>query len=285
VARWVIKQLSGLARREAEIYQALKRTGAEQTAPTLIAVLGIEAGALELYVEQVVSRGPWPWKDVATAASVLECVATLHESATEGLAARVSDWDYELELQERAAELLEVLQRHRRQLQDAGVALRMSLIRRILQNVPRLRAQLAREGPLPSTVIHGDLHPGNAIIRRQRDGDVAILIDWARARVGSPLEDVSSWLQSLGFWEPEARRRHDTLLAAYLQARGISPVLTRPLRDAYWLSACSNCLAGSLLYHVGNATSRGISSESRYAALGAVRDQLRVLRRADACCS
>jgi aminoglycoside phosphotransferase (APT) family kinase protein len=161
----------------------------------------------------------------------------------------------------------------------------MSVVRRIAQNVPRLRDQLSRLGPLAPTVIHGDLHPGNAIIRRHRDGNVAILIDWERARVGSPLEDVSSWLQSLGFWEPEARRRHDTLLVAYLKARGIRPVLTRALRNAYWLSACSNCLAGSLLYHVHNATSPDISSEPRAAALRAVRDQLRVLRRADACCS
>jgi hypothetical protein len=285
VARWVIKQLSGRARREAGIYEALRLTSAGKTAPSLIAVEETEAGALELYIEQVVPQEPWPWKDVPSAASVLECVASLHDGATSGLTARVSDWDYELELQHRSSELLEALERHRTRLQGAGVDLRMSVVRRIVQNVPRLRGQLSRQGALAPTVIHGDLHPGNAIISGRRDGSVAMLIDWERARVGSPLEDVSSWLQSLGFWEPEARRRHDSLLAAYLQARGISPVLTRALRDEYWVSACSNCLAGSLLYHVGNATSPDVSSESRSAALRAVRDQLRVLRRADACCS
>jgi hypothetical protein len=285
LARWVIKQLSGRARREAGIYEALRLTRAGKTAPPLISVEQTEAGALELYIVRVVQHKPWPWKDVQSAASVLECAAHLHDGASSGLRARVSDWDYELELQQRSSELLDVLERSRTRLQGAGIDLRMSVVRRIVQNVPRLRGQISRHGPLAPTVIHGDLHPGNAVITRQRNGNAAMLIDWERARVGSPLEDVSSWLQSLGFWEPEARRRHDTLLAGYLKARGMSPVLTRPLRDEYWLSACSNCLAGSLLYHVDRATSPYSSSECRSAALLSVRDQLRVLRRADACCN
>jgi hypothetical protein len=45
------------------------------------------------------------------------------------------------------------------------------------------------------------------------------LIDWARARRGSPFEDVASWLHSLGCWEPEARRRHDSLLTDVISTR------------------------------------------------------------------
>jgi hypothetical protein len=58
VARWVIKRLSGRARREAAIYEALRLTSAGKSAPALIAVKETEAGALELYIEQVVPQQP-----------------------------------------------------------------------------------------------------------------------------------------------------------------------------------------------------------------------------------
>jgi hypothetical protein len=284
-ARWVVKQLEGRALREAEIYEALKRTTARETAPSMIAAKKVEGGALELYIEEVVAKDPWPWNDVASAASVLRCVATLHDGADAELVARVSNWDYELELQQRANELLGELERHRQELRAEGIDVRISVLRRLVHDLPRLRRQLLCYAPLTRTVIHGDLHPGNALIRQHRSVTAAMLIDWERARLGSPLEDVSSWLQSLGFWAPEARRRHDTLLAIYLEARGLSSHLTRALRDAYWLSAGCNCLAGSLLYHIANATSRDSPPHCRPAALRAVRDQLRILRRADACSS
>src|SRR5919108_667753 len=82
------------------------------------------------------------------------------------------------------------------------------------------------------------------VIRGRGPGSRAVLLDWARARRGSPLEDVSSWLQSLGYWELEARRRHDTLLRRYLKARAFAGELSRAVRDAYWLAAACNVLAG-----------------------------------------
>ena len=77
-----------------------------------------------------------------------------------------------------------------------------------------------------------------------------VLIDWARARLGSPLEDVASWLHSLGCWEPQARRRHDTLLRAYLEARTVRRPLTSKLRVDYWLASVSNGLSGAIRYHL-----------------------------------
>jgi hypothetical protein len=127
------------------------------------------------------------------------------------------------------------------------------------------------------------VHSGNVVLHAHEAKHAPVLLDWARARMGSPLEDVSSWLQSLSFWEPAARRRHDTLLGEYLSARGLGATLTRDLRNAYWLAAASNCFAGSLEYYVDVATAREVLPSERLAAVSAVRDQLRILRRAEAC--
>ena len=77
-----------------------------------------------------------------------------------------------------------------------------------------------------------------------------ILIDWARARVGSPREDVASWLHSLGCWEPRARRRHDTLMRAYLDSRRVPCAFDSELRVEYWLASVSNGLSGAIRYHL-----------------------------------
>jgi hypothetical protein len=121
--------------------------------------------------------------------------------------------------------------------------------------------------------------------RRAREGaaERVVLLDWGRARVGSPLEDVASWLQSLGFWEPEARRRHDTLLRRYLVARGLPRHLGPEVRDAYWLAAASNGLAGALRYHLAVIDGWSQPTAARRAhSVRAAADWLRVIRRADA---
>ena len=146
--------------------------------------------------------------------------------------------------------------------------------------MPELRRQLLAAAPFGTAVIHGDLHPGNAVLRRRR-GEV-VLLDWGRTRLGSPLEDVSSWLLSLGGWEPEARRRHDTLFAGYLAARGWESRLTPPLRAAYWVAGASNALAGALLHHLTIATDPRVSPLRRGVAARAAFGWGRVLRRADA---
>jgi Ser/Thr protein kinase RdoA (MazF antagonist) len=101
---------------------------------------------------------------------------------------------------------------------------RLGPVRRVGEVLPELRRQLLALDSFGTTAIHGDAHPGNALVR---SGERPVLLDWGRARLGSPLEDVSSWLQSLGYWEPEAQRRHDTLLAGYRRRAAF-----RPGRDA-----------------------------------------------------
>ena len=156
-------------------------------------------------------------------------------------------------------------------------------IRHLLPSFSRLRSDLLRARPLQGTVLHGDVHPGNVLIRRGGGTERAVLIDWGRARFGSPLEDVSSWLQSLGFWEPEAKRRHDTLLGGYLSARGYAGTLSSELRARYWLAAASNGLAGALRYHLW-AAQQARTRQAQRAAANAARDWVRVLRRAHASC-
>lgn len=291
-AALVVKQLDGPARREAAIYQALMSSAARQVAPTLLGVERREDGVLQLFLQLITPKSRWPWRDEAAVSSVLHTVAALHEShADSTLMAHATDWDYELELQTQAARLICCLESHRAALRAAGVDLRLAVVRRLASRLSTLRQQLLAAVPLPPTFIHGDLHPGNVMILKRARGEndgaehKPILLDWGRARLGSPLEDVSSWLQSLGYWEPVARRRHDTLLGVYLRARGLESAPTRKLRDAYWVAAASNCFAGSLEYHVGIATSSEVGSDERSAASRAVRDQLRILRRADACSS
>jgi hypothetical protein len=70
-----------------------------------------------------------------------------------------------------------------------------------------------------------------------------------RARPGAALEDVSAWVQSLGHWELQARRVHDTLVRTSLVARGLEPVLPRDFRRLYWVAGACNALAGALPYH------------------------------------
>jgi hypothetical protein len=284
VDKFVLKRLTGQACREADVYKALSGTSIGQLAPVLIGINRQMDGTVRLIVQQLVPGHPWPWRDARAVSSVLHTLAALHAAdAAATFTAQITDWNFELELEERAARLIVRLENARVALREAGIELRLPMIRRLAAGLPGWRRQLLSFSPLPTTVIHGDVHSGNVVLPKPKARPAAILIDWERARLGSPLEDVSSWLQSLGFWEPVARRRHDTLLGEYLRARGLSRMPTRDLRNAYWLAAASNCLGGSLEYHVEVATTREMPEPKRVSALRAVRDQLRILRRAEAC--
>jgi Ser/Thr protein kinase RdoA (MazF antagonist) len=126
--------------------------------------------------------------------------------------------------------------------------------------------------------IHGDVHSGNVILRASEKRDVAF-IDWARARLGSPLEDLASWLHSLGCWEPEARRRHDTLLRAYLEARSSKQRITTDLRTLYWYASASNGLSGAIRYHLLVLIDPVCSSDMKSDSVRILRSWERVIRR------
>jgi aminoglycoside phosphotransferase (APT) family kinase protein len=154
----------------------------------------------------------------------------------------------------------------------------LKTVERAVETLPAMRQALASAHPL--CVLHGDAHAGNVVVC-PGDPPRIVLLDWGRARMGSPLEDVSSWLQSLGFWEWEVRRRHDSLLRSYLLARGWDDRLTPELRSLYWFAAASNALAGALRYHLAVANDPDRGEWDRYQSAKAAQDWLRMIRRAD----
>lgn len=279
-ATFVVKALEGTPAREADIYERLV-SPLGGIAPALLGIERDGAARRLLFLERVRPVRRWPWREETAARRLLELLAHLHATAAPAEAREVlSDWDYESELAERtrnAAEALETLPRE----EDLSPLRRgLGSLRHLGETLPEVRRQLLAFTPFGKTAIHGDAHSGNALIR---SGERPVLLDWGRTRLGSPLEDVSSWLQCLGYWEPAAKRRHDTLLAGYLAARGLPARADRELRDAYWLAGASNALSGALLVHLWTARGALSGSPQRAAAVRAAQDALRVIRRADAC--
>lgn len=276
----VVKRLDAATSREGKIYQMLAATMARSFMPALAGIEPKSSDETHLYIEAVEAISSWPWSSLEDAARVLDQLAILHRRAACGLEDLVRDWDYESDLEEQATETLAMLERtsvHRR---DRILGASLPAARRLVRNLRRWRRELVEDGRLPSCVIHGDVHPGNVLIRAHDRNP--ILLDWARARVGSPLEDVSSWLQWLGFWEPTVKSKHDTLLARYLTARGLGRLPSRSLRAVYWLAGASNCFAGALRYHLSVLEDVCSGEDQRAAAQRAAHDCLRVIRRADA---
>lgn len=298
---FVAKHLEGGPSREAAVYERVVQPRAPWAAPAL---LGVEHLAprldghpgqpsCRLFLEWVRPVRCWPWAQSPSIQRVLELLARLHAlpvntldtgdagPGVHDMRAVLGSWDYEAELAAAARAALRVLEQVRHP--DFARARRsLPALRRVVAALPAMRRHLLGAAPLGTAILHGDVHSGNVLVRREGGQQQPLLIDWARARVGSPLEDVSSWLQSLGYWEPQARRRHDTLLAGYLAARGLPSRLDRALRDAYWLASASNILAGALVFYLDLAVHARTPRE-RHIAVHAAEDGLRIVRRADAC--
>lgn len=271
----VVKELRGAARREAAIYRAL---GSRQLAfaPRVLAFWG-DAGVSILAMERIAAAERWPWRNTARAEAVLRVAAELH-AATLACAGPRS---YEDELCAVALETVDAVAAAGR---SGAMGIHPSSLRaarRLVGAVSAIRREVVSGGPFPPTFIHGDLHSGNVVLARRRGLLQPVFLDWGRARIGSPLEDVASWVQSLGCWEPEARLRHDTLVMAYLRARGCTALSPR-VRQSYWLAGASNAFAGALLHQLGIAASRSAPPAARGRALRVVHDWLRIIRRAEA---
>lgn len=272
--RLVVKRLPDGGGREADVYGVLWRH-VEQ--PPAARVLGVQtAGETRLlYLEDVRARATWPWAEQACAAAVCRELARFHEHAA--LPRGAFDWDYDAELRRSAGATLAAAL-DARYAGGSRIWRRFGDLKRVVSGLDLIRARLAGAGRV---VIHGDVHPGNVILREGAAHQVA-LIDWGRARLGSPLEDVASWLHSLGCWEPQARRRHDSLLKAYLGSRQTPWALDAGLRELYWYASASNGLAGAIRYHLAVLGDRSAS----HGAIGDSRRALfqweRVVRRAAA---
>lgn len=272
----VVKQLCGSQRREAAVYRELWRS---VEIPPAVRMLGAEqCGSAEfIYLEDGGSDSGWPWVDTAVSAAVCRTLARLHDSPRipETL---LLDWDYESELAQSAEETL-ALAMSARYPSGQRCWERIGGLRRVVAALPMIRSRMMNMG---TTVIHGDVHPGNVIVRPRDESRPVALVDWARARLGSPLEDVASWLHSLGCWEPEARRRHDTLLRAYLDARTRPEPITEELRMMYWYASASNGLSGAIRYHLARLADRASVDQLRSDSQRALGAWARVIRRVTA---
>jgi aminoglycoside phosphotransferase (APT) family kinase protein len=271
----VVKQLVGAFSREADVYEALWN---HLDRPPAVQMFGrdVSGDTTYLYLEHAAPFSAWPWADTALAARVCSELARLHDARR--LPGEAFLWNYEDELIRSAEDTLDVAAAAR---DSSGrrVWRRLGDLRRLVRVLPRIRRRLLSGG---ATVIHGDLHPGNVILQRTAGSVDVILIDWARARIGSPLEDVASWLHSLGCWEPEARRRHDTLMRIYLDARRKRRAFASDVRTDYWLASAGNGLSGAIRYHLAVLSDAGSTEPARYDSARALIGWQRVVRRAAA---
>ena len=234
-----------------------------------------------LFLEWIHSSGEWPWRNGHETARVLRRLAMLHGSIpVESMPPELLAWDYESELADSAAATLEALKSLPRNRRFAPFRRSALALGRVIGALPTMRRQLLAEFP---AVIHGDAHSGNLRFRRNGRRRNPVLLDWGRTRRGSALEDVCSWLHSLALWEPEARRRHDSLLSGYLAARGSNLTLNRTVRDACWIASASNGLAGALRYYLGELQELPEDSPAYGVAAWSATHWLRIISRADAC--
>lgn len=274
----IAKRLEGIGVREARVYRDLLSQLDMRVAPDVFKVEPCSDRGVILFLEDVRSRVRWPWRDSSRSAAVLQQLAEFHET-TRHRSAALPPWDYEIVLQESAIATLELMRRLRGKPEFAWLRHSLRPIDKIVSVLSKRRTELLAFGSFGSGPIHGDVHPGNVIERSSTRGSEPVLIDWARARTGSALEDVSSWLQTLAYWEPEARRRHDTLLMSYLRARGHEARLSSELREAYWIAAACNALAGALRHYCSLAEA-STERARRARAIHAARDWARMIERA-----
>lgn len=266
----VVKRLAGGARREALRYQALASSG---VTPSLLGAVD-HADDTYLFLERVRPASSWPWRDPANTRLVLERLAHIHGLGD--TAAHADPWNYDAELLRSGAETVAVAAEVAGSLPELDVRRELRTMRRVIMELPAARERMSLV--LGTTLIHGDVHTRNVMLRNRRGRAEVVFLDWGRSRRGSPLEDVSSWLLSLRSWEPAAARDHDTLFRAYLAAAGHPAALTPEVRDAYWIAAASNVLAGALRYQLLVARESG--GRTRATALAQAHAAFRVIRRA-----
>ncbi|HEX2253074.1 MAG TPA: phosphotransferase [Thermoanaerobaculia bacterium] len=285
---WVAKKVAPDQTRELEIHRAIEGIACRGLAPDLLASDPLRDGGAVLHLEWVRPLRRWPWCEPETVTRVTRRFAEVHALLDDELteAGLAETWDYEAELAASAEETLEVLQTLPPEAGElAGVRRARPAARRLVSALPEIRRQLLAWDGTGPVWIHGDLHPGNVVLRRREGRSVPTLLDWARVRRGSVLEDLSSWNLSLCQWEPSAPRRHDRVLRSYLEGRNgggstASAGLASSFRDAYWLAAASNALSGALRYQL-LVWNEATTPRRRGDALCAAEGWARAVRRAD----
>jgi hypothetical protein len=277
---FVAKKLEGPLLREGEIYRDWVALSGDAFAPRFLGLESLGDNTSLLFLEALPAGAAWPWCEHGQARRVVVRLAHLHASERPPFPRVIAEWNYERLLGHEAVCTLDFLEQIPRRFLPYDLLRTRTALRRLVLRLPRLRQELLRSPRLGPALLHGDVHSGNVSLPGGSRGEMPVFFDWARARVGSPFEDVSSWLKSLGLWEPEAARRHDTLLHAYLHERGLASSLDSELRASYWFAAACNSMAGALLYHLSTAT-EGLR-QGRQGDFRMARHWARIVRRAAA---
>lgn len=105
----------------------------------------------------------------------------------------------------------------------------------------------------PETIVHGDLHPWNAVVT---DAGEVVLFDWTDAALGHPLLDLDVWLRRVD--DPDAQA--DRYFATWVD---VAPV--EELRAAWeWVASLSGLYAAVSYQRIVD----GIERESWQGAVG-----------------
>jgi hypothetical protein len=283
VGSFVAKPFTMAMFREVDIYRLLAAVPSSfRLSPELLGWRHTRKTEGYAFLEWVAADRAWPWRNVSRSLLVVERLAWIHRTQpTATLRAALARWHYERELEDSAHWTLDAYRRVFRHGTRPGNRPMIRALDRLVTHLPRLRRELL--GFSGVTLLHGDAHPGNVVLTKTAGSEHPVFIDWARARMGSPLEDISSWVHSLSLWEPEAKRRHDMLLKRYLVARGDGSTLSSTFREACVLAGACNALAGALRYHLSVLEAPETSPRAKFESYRAAADWLRILRRADEC--
>lgn len=96
---------------------------------------------------------------------------------------------------------------------------------------------------LPPTLVHGDLHPGNALLLPDR----VVLLDWSDPAVAPPWVDLFTLFTQVG-WERFGEARHGAALDAWGGAWGLEPpALRAALPDLLTLGAAYHLVSYHLI--------------------------------------
>jgi hypothetical protein len=161
--QFVVKLVHAEACRELALYRALQVNAAEALAPRLLGVEHIGAASL-LFLEWVRPVQRWPWRDTHTASLVLGRLAQLHQWAWLSEPAVGLAWDYDHALHQSGHATLQELRRVVYDLRLTQWGGTVPMIQRLLEALPEMRRVLLAAAP--QVWIHGDVHPGNVVMRR-----------------------------------------------------------------------------------------------------------------------
>lgn len=195
--------MSGTADRENRVHSAVQRSMRGAVSLILGSTPSKRARSRSCIPEVDSSRPGVVMDRCEHVVQVLQQLARVHDCDVTNLAPYLGGWDYDAELSRSAVTTVELYKRFSISNFRIGSRPKVRPHERVATAVFAMRKQAIQD--TGAAVLHGDTHPGNAVLRESNGGTEVVLLDWGRARLGSPLGDVLSWLHSLRVWEPNAR--------------------------------------------------------------------------------